>query len=1085
MDTIAMTMTAPARRRRISEKPRPRHYQPRLEELESRLVPSNLLTYHNDNSSTGQNLAVVKLTPANVNSTSFGKLFTTYVDGQVYAQPLVMTNVNITTGPQPGIHNVAIVCTEHDDVYAIDSGTGAIQWHDSFINPAAGITPVPSVDVGVNDLSPEIGITSTPVIDPNTNTLYLTAKTKEIKGSDSHYIYRLHALNIADGTEKFGGPVVIADTIWNGGNTFTFVSGPSVNGTGDGSVNGVVTFNALRQLQRPGLTLANGNVYMAFGSHGDVTPYHGWVLGYNTQNLQLAAVFNATPNGSDGGIWQGGGKIDVDATGHLFFSTGNGTFDTTLTAAGFPSLGDYSDSVIKLAVDPTSSATNPNINGWGLKVVDYFTPFNQQDLSNSDHDLDSGGPLLLPNAAGSTAHPHLLVTAGKEGTIYLIDRDNMGKFDPNSNHVVQQLVSAINGTFGTPAYFNGTIYYVSGFGGPAVTFSIAHAMLSATPTSQSSISFGFPGSTPSISANGASNGIVWDLDRNSMQLLAYDATSYGTLRYGSGQAANDRDAIGEVVKFSTPAVVNGMVYVGTANSLVVYGLFPNPTTLPSGPSSLTATAVTSSQINLQWVDHGSNESGYAVEESTDGIHFAQIGSATVHSTMFAVGGLQPETTYAFRVRAFNSAGDSPFTRTVTATTPANPGANGLDFSQGFAGSDSLLSFSGPPPAISGSALQLTDGGANESATAFSSNRVAVNRFATQFTFQIANTTDPSGDGFTFCIQGVGRFARGPTGGGLGYGPDAPGGSGGIPNSVAVKFDLYSNAGEGFDSTGQYTNGASPTLPGSIDLGGTGIDLHSQDVFQVVMTYNGVILNVTITDTSTGAHATQSYQVNIPSIVGGSTAFVGFTAGTGGLTSVQSILTWTYVPISDTPTAPPSNLQASPISSTQVALSWTANSHNAVAFLIERSSAAAGPFSLVGQTSGATTNFVDTGLNPNSQYFYRVRATNAAGNSAYCQVVGVMTLNARSEVRNATVIGTSITWTGQGAAKSGDSVSARSYAVYRDTDSGDTVRPPYELGVVASYVADTGPASKPTHHHPPASRDLDDLLWSDGDWSWLR
>jgi hypothetical protein len=1075
-----MNLLAPAWRLRITRKPRSKHYRPLLEELESRLVPSNLLTYHNDNSSTGQNLAVLKLTPANVNSTSFGKLFTTYVDGQVYAQPLVMTNVNITTGPQPGIHNVAVVCTEHDDVYAIDASTGALQWHDSFINPAAGITPVPSPDVNTNDLSPEIGITSTPVIDPSTNTIYLTAKTKEINGSDSHYIYRLHALNIADGTEKFGGPVVIADTIWNGGNTYTFVSGPSVNGTGDDSINGVVTFNALRQLQRPGLTLANGNVYMAFGSHGDNTPYHGWVLGYNTQNLQLAAVFNATPNGSDGGIWQGGGKIDVDATGHLFFATGNGTFDTTLTAARFPSMGDYGDSIVKLAVDPSSSATHPNINGWGLKVADYFTPFNQQDLSNSDHDLDSGGPLLLPNAVGSAGHPHLLVTAGKEGTIYLIDRDNMGKFDPNSDHVVQKLVSALNGTFGAPAYFNGKIYYVSGFGGPAVTFSIANATLSATPTSQSAISFGFPGSTPSISANGTTNGIVWDLDHNSMQLLAYDAASYGTLLYGSGQAANDRDAIGGVVKFSVPSVVNGMVYVGTSNSLVVYGLFPNPTTLPAGPSGLTATAITSSQINLQWIDHASNESGYAIEESTDGVHFAQIGTAAVHATSFPVSGLQPESTYAFRVRAFNTAGNSPFTRTVTATTPANAGANGLDFSQGFAASGSLLSFSGPPPAISGSALQLTDGGANESATAFSSNPVAVNRFATQFTFQIANTTDPSGDGFTFCIQGVGRFARGPTGGGLGYGPDAPGGTGGIPNSVAVKFDLYSNAGEGFDSTGLYTNGASPTLPGSIDLGGTGIDLHSQDVFQVVMTYNGVVLDVTITDTNTGAHATQSYQVNISSIVGGSTAFVGFTAGTGGLTSVQSILTWTYVPISDTPTAAPSNLKASPTSSTQVALSWTASSPNAVAFLIERSSGTAGTYSLVGQTSGATTSFVDTGLNPNSQYFYRVRATNAAGNSAYSQVVSVMTPNASPEVRNATATSVPIPWTVQGNATSGDK-GARSDADYRYSVSRDRVTPPDAPGIVASYAA----ASVPTRYHPVASREVDDLLWSDGDWSWLR
>ena len=223
-----------------------------LETLESRLSPSvNMLTYHNDNSSTGQNLAETALTPANVNSTSFGKQFTTYVNGQVYAQPLYMAAVTITTGTSPGTHNVVFVATEHDYVYAIDADSGQILWQDSFVNPAAGITPVPNSDTNTNDLSPEIGITSTPVIDPSTGTLYLTAKTKEIVGSNTHYIYRLHALSIADGSEKFGGPVVIGDTISNDLSTYTFVSGPSVNGVGDGSVNGVVTFNALRQLQRP------------------------------------------------------------------------------------------------------------------------------------------------------------------------------------------------------------------------------------------------------------------------------------------------------------------------------------------------------------------------------------------------------------------------------------------------------------------------------------------------------------------------------------------------------------------------------------------------------------------------------------------------------------------------------------------------------------------------------------------------------------------------------------------------------------------------------------------------------------------
>ena len=511
---------------------RPKHCRLHLEALESRLAPSvNMLTYHNDNSSTGENLAETILTPANVNSTSFGKLFSTYVDGQVYAQPLYMSGVTITTGPKPGTHNVVFVATEHDYVYAIDADNGQILWQDSFINPAAGITPVPSEDTNTNDLAPEIGITSTPVIDPSTGTLYLTAKTKEVIAGNSHYIYRLHALSIADGTEKFGGPVVIGDTISNDLSTYTYVSGPSVKGTGDGSINGVVTFNALRQLQRPALTLVNGTIYIGFGSHGDNPPYHAWILGYNPTTLQLTAVFNASPNGSDGSVWQSGGKIAADAQGNLYFMTGNGTFDTTLNANGFPSLGDYGDSFVKIAVDPTSSPAHPNINGWGLKVVDYFTPSNQQTLNDKDLDLGSGGPLLLPDSAGSASHQQLLVGAGKQGTIYLIDRNNMGKFHPNADHVVQELPNAIDGSFDTPAYYNGTIYYVSGFGGPADAFSISNAALSTVPTSQSPDNYSFPGPSPSISANGKTAGIAWELDAGSNQLRAYNATNYATELY--------------------------------------------------------------------------------------------------------------------------------------------------------------------------------------------------------------------------------------------------------------------------------------------------------------------------------------------------------------------------------------------------------------------------------------------------------------------------------------------------------------------------------------------------------------------------
>ena len=413
--------------------------RPRLEELELRLAPSaDVLTYHNDSFNSGQYLNETTLTPANVNVADFGKVFTTPADGRVYGQPLYLPGVSITTGASQGTHNVIYTATEHNSIYAIDADTGQVLWQDNFNQPSAGVTPVPSSDVG-GVIQPEIGITSTPVIDPTTNTLYTCVYTKEVRSGANHYVYRFHAINISNGQEQFGGPLLVADTIYDGTN-FTFVSGPVVHGTGLGSVGGTVTLNAARQLQRPGLTLANGTVYVAFGSHNDQEPSHGWILGFNhadAQNqLQLVAAFNVTPNGKLGSIWQSGGKIAADSNGFLYAMTGNGTFDTTLDANGFPVQGDYGDSFIKLAVDPSSSPTNQNENGWGLKVVDYFTPHNELALEAGDIDIGSGAPLLFPDSAGSTAHPHLLAGGGKAGTYYLIDRDNMGKFNPSTDNIV-------------------------------------------------------------------------------------------------------------------------------------------------------------------------------------------------------------------------------------------------------------------------------------------------------------------------------------------------------------------------------------------------------------------------------------------------------------------------------------------------------------------------------------------------------------------------------------------------------------------------------------------------------------------------
>jgi hypothetical protein len=890
--------------------------RPRLEMLEDRLAPAatsfGVYTYHGDNGSTGQDLAETVLTPANVNAARFGKLFAAGVDGAVYAQPLVVPGVHITTGPNQGTHDIVFVATEHDSVYALDAAGGTVLWQASFINPTAGVTTVPSDDTSSGDLVPEIGITGTPVIDPATNTLYVVAKTKETGDGSTHYVSRLHALDLSSGAEKLGGPAVIADTTFDGTN-FTYVSGPAVSGTGDGNVNGAIHFNALREAQRTALTLANGSVYVAYASHGDVGPYHGWLLGFDAQTLAPTAVFNDTPNGANGGIWQAGGKISVDDQGNLYFETGNGTFDTTLDANGFPVQADYGDSVLKLAVDPTSGPASPNPNGWGLKVVDYFTPSNQAQLDANDLDLGSGGVLLLPDAAGSSSHPHLLVASGKQGTLYLVDRDNMGKFDPNADHVVQERSAAVNGTVSTPAYFNGTLYVVGGFGDVGQTFGVANGALSAA-TSHSPDAFDFPGSTPTVSANGSGNGVVWDLAKGASQLRAYQAGGYDNELYTSDQAANGRDQLGPAVKFTVPVVANGKVYVGTSSSLVAYGLLTMPATPPTAPTSLSAAVGGAGQVQLTWVDNSTDADYFQIEQSTDGTRFTPVVTAAASAQSFTLSGLQSSTTYFFRIRAVNAAGPSDPSSTAHATTTAESSSVALDFSGGFPGAGGL--------ALNGSAtetggrLRLTDGAGGEAGSAFALAPVALGLFHTSFTFQLTGpggSGAPAADGLAFVIQGVGPQALGGSGSALGYGP-AAGSAFGIGQSAAVKFDLNGNAGEGPNSTGLFTDGGAPVGTGSVDLSGTGIDLHSGDPIRADLAYDGQTLHVTLTDTVTGAMASQAYGVDLIALVGSGTGYVGFTGGTGSQTATQDVLAWTFTNDAVVPAFVPTGKPPAPDSS---------------------------------------------------------------------------------------------------------------------------------------------------------------------------
>lgn len=497
----------------------------------------SILTHHYDVARTGANLSETVLTPANVNSTQFGKLFSLPVDGQMYAQPLYVPGVSI---PGKGTHNVVYAATEHDSVYAFDAdgATSSALWQRSFINPSAGITTVSDDDFPqpYEDIAPEIGITGTPVIDPSTGTLYVVAKTKE----NGNFFQRLHALDIASGAEKFGGPVTIQAS----------VAGTGVRNDGNGNV----VFDPLINLQRSGLLLAGGTVYVAFASHGDFDPFNGWLLGYDAHSLKQVIAYAPDVDGSGGSVWQAGGGPAADAAGNIYVAVANGDFDV-------PGGGrDYGDSALKLR--PAGS---------GFTVADYFTPFDQQALADLDHDLGSGGVVLLPDQPGNPSH--LLLASNKEGKLYVINRDNMGHFNAANDNQIPQTIQLAGGIFSTPAVWQNKVY-VSAVRDSLKSFTVNAGQL--TLASDTGQVLGYPGSTPVVSANGNSNAIVWTLQvdhqlSDAAVLHAYDANDVSHELYNSMQAG-DRDTAGASVKFTVPVVANGKVYVGGGDQLTVYGL---------------------------------------------------------------------------------------------------------------------------------------------------------------------------------------------------------------------------------------------------------------------------------------------------------------------------------------------------------------------------------------------------------------------------------------------------------------------------------------------------------------------------------
>jgi hypothetical protein len=893
----------------------------------------NVLTAHNDNARTGQNTNETILTPENVNSTQFGKLFTVVVDNYVSVQPLYVSQLAI---PNKGTHNVVFVETENDSVYAFDADS----------NGGVDATPLWHVSLATGTLVPKYGVTGTPAIDLTTNTMYVVSS--ETQGGA--YVMRLHALDITTGAEKFNGPTTIQ---------------ASVAGTGNGSVGGVLSFDPTYEYQRPGLLLQNGKVYVAIGSVADNGPYHGWIFSYSASTLAQLDAYCTAPNGKGDGIWMSGAGLAGEVNdpskpdGRLFVPTANGTYQVSAPYDRTQSMG--------------MSILDLDLTGGVMSITDLFTPAATPVLNAQDGDLGSGGVVILPTqtlASGKTLQP--LLQIGKSGAFYILDRNNLGGFNPaGDTQIVQEVQTPQSGTqnwgagvWGSAAYWNNNIYSAGtnpGSYNPITAYSFVNGKMSTTPTSQSTATFGTPSPTPSVSSNGTTNGIVWALDTNGIYLndpqvlVAFDATNLGSQLYSSSSNLA-RDNPGGAVKYTVPTIANGKVYVPAAYRMSVFGLLgstktaPAPTfspgtttfagslpvtisdgvagaqiyyttdgtaptvnsTLYTGPISVTAseviTAIASATGYLQSPSSSANYSSsanaadpvFSIPAGTyAGTQILTITSASKGAVIhYTVDGTRPSAASpaytgpitllaSEQIRALATAPNLGTSSIVNQTYTITP-VYSLYYPTGFADAEGPIQFNGSTD-LDDIRLQLTNGGLFEAGSAFYTTPVNVQSFTTDFTIQLSN---PQADGMTFTIQSAGPRALGAFGGALGYA--------GIAKSLAIKFDLHSNAGEGVNSTGLYVNGASPTVP-SIDLTGSGIDLHSGDQIAVHLTYDGTDLYMTLTDVVTLATWSQSFPINIPATVGGNTAYVGFTGGTGNLSASEKVTYWSYV--AGTPAVP--------------------------------------------------------------------------------------------------------------------------------------------------------------------------------------
>src|ERR1700761_6925252 len=901
-------------------------------------TPVMVPTWRYDITHVGANTSETALTPANVNVNTFGKLFSLAVDGSVYAQPLYVNGLTMSDGL---VHNVLFVATEHDSIYAFDadSNGGAnanpiwkITMLDTAHGAGPGATTMPYTDEGSPDIAPEVGITGTPAINPATNTMYVVSKTKE----NGSYFARLHAINILTGAELPGSPVAITAT---------------VAGTGNGSSGGQLSFSPLWQNNRPALNYYNGYVYIGFGAHGDNGPWHGWVFAYNATTLAQTAVVCTSPNGFGNGVWMAGSGMPIDTggtAGRMFLTTGNGTY---APYPPFNASNEFGDSIV--AFDLANGKLTP---------IDAFTPFNQAHLSSADLDQGSGGILMLPDQQGANQHILMQVGKEGRILILNRDNlgGYATGVSSNTNALQDILNEAGGGLWSTPAYWNGNVYIWAKADVPKL-FKMNSGVLDTKPSSQSNVSSAYPGASFTVSSDGAQNGIAWAVrtdqftTHGAQVLYAFDANDLSNLLYESDTNAA-RDGAGQSMKFAIPVVTNGKVYVAALGEVDVYGLFNDgaiaatPVISPDGGSfggtlnvtlsSATASAniyytldgtvptpasalyagpiAINSDITIRAMATGTGFIQSAVSsasftdlgqtpavsflpgagtyttaqmvslsdtDATAKIYYTTDGSTPTASSSPYTGPIAVSASTTFKAVAIDPVLQS--SNVATAAYVIQAGGSAINFGSGFS-SVAGLTLNGSAVNTDDSRLQLTTAAMYQAGSVFWNQPIGVQTFTTDFLFQLSSA---QGDGFTFTIQNVGPTALGASGSGLGYQN--------IGKSVAIKFDLYSNAGEGTDSTGVYMNGASPTVP-AVDMTASGVVLKSGDPMLAHVTYDGTTLSMNLQDLVTNKSFVLTKAINIPQVVGANSAYVGFTGSTGGLAASQKILYWTYATQASSP-----------------------------------------------------------------------------------------------------------------------------------------------------------------------------------------